>query len=186
MDEHSIWNCSLRWSKRSGFTKANLKGLSSNRIRVCAKGLDKSIYFVDENNVILKVKSPDQFEITGTTDLTKESKWALWSRESNNDFTYLKPEKADYKQLVDSLKFDLRSEFLKSYALSEKKGYLFYLDLHHNVRLCYYDGKEYIYEIQSDSFKAQNTFKLNNLVFNQISPTQAFIFQKAEQKQKYP
>ena len=39
------------------FTTDNLKGLTSNRIRVCATSLDGSIYFVDENNVIHKVKS---------------------------------------------------------------------------------------------------------------------------------
>lgn len=34
------------------FTTDNLKGLTSNRIRICAKGVDGAIYFVDENNII--------------------------------------------------------------------------------------------------------------------------------------
>gem|GEM_PF-2516857 len=169
------------------FTTDNLKGLSSNRIRICAKGLNKSIYFVDENNVILKVKSPNQFETIATADGINELGLPLYSRESNNDFAYLKfDKKTSYKQFVDSLKFDLTREFLKSYAISEKKGYLFYVDLRQKIRLCYYDGKNYMSEIQSGSFKTQNTFKLNNIVFSQISPTQAFLFQKAEQKQKIP
>lgn len=167
------------------FTTDNLKGLTSNRIRLCAKGIDRSIYFVDENNVILKVKSPNQFETIGTTEGIKESRLPLYSREGNNDFAYLKfDNKTSYKQLVDSLKFDLTREFLKSYAISEQKGYLFYIDLQQKVRLCYYDGKNYTSKIQSDSFKVQHTFKLNNLVFTQISSAKAILFQEAEQKQK--
>src|SRR3990170_5290149 len=55
------------------FTTDNLKGLTSNRIRLCAKGLDQRIYFVDENNMIIKVKSPNQFETVALADAIKES-----------------------------------------------------------------------------------------------------------------
>ncbi len=167
------------------FTTDNLKGLTSNRIRICAKGVDGSVYFVDENNVIVKVKSPNQFQIITTSDCIKDSRVPLYSSESNNDFTYLNfNRKTGYAQLADSLNFDLKREFLKSYAISEKEGYLFYVDLQQQVRLCYYDGKNYIFKIQSDSFKPQHTFKLNNLIFSQTGPAEAFLFQKAEQKQK--
>lgn len=167
------------------FTTTNLKGLTSNRIRICAKGLDKFIYFVDENNVILKVKSPNQFETIATTDDIKKSRLPLYSRESNNDFTYLKfDKKTGYTRLADSLKFDLTREFLKSYATSENEGYLFYVDLQQKVRLCYYDRKNYTSKIQSDSFKAQHTFKIDSLIFVQTSSAEALIFQKAGQKQK--
>ena len=106
------------------FNTDNLKGLTSNRIRVCAKGFDNSIYFVDENNVIIKVKSPNQFEITATIDDIKDSKLPLYSRECNNDFVIMRFNKIDgFKQLSDSLKLDLKKEILKSYFTGEKKGY---------------------------------------------------------------
>jgi ligand-binding sensor domain-containing protein len=50
------------------FTTDNLKGLTSNRIRVCARSFDGSIYFLDENHVIIKVKSPNEFETISTKD----------------------------------------------------------------------------------------------------------------------
>ncbi|HLL44670.1 MAG TPA: hypothetical protein VK369_16085, partial [Segetibacter sp.] len=169
------------------FTTDNLKGLTSNRIRICARSLDGSVYFVDENNIIVKVKSPNQFETISTTDFIKELGMPLYSRESNNDFTYVKFDRqASYDQFVDSLKFDLTRELLKSYAISEKEGYLFYADLQQKVRLCYYNGKNYTSKIQSDSFKTQHTFKLNNRVFVQTGLQEALLFNKAEQKENIP
>lgn len=166
------------------FTTDNLKGLTSNRIRICARGVDGSVYFVDENNIILKVKSPNQFETISTRDWIQELRLPLYSRESNNDFTYVKFDRqTSYNEFVDSLKFDLTREFLKSYAISEKEGYLFYADLQQKVRLCYYDGKNYTSKIQSVSFKTQHTFKLNNLVFVQTGLQEALLFKKGEQKE---
>lgn len=63
------------------FTTDNLKGLTSNRIRTCARGVDGSIYLVDENNVIVKVKSPNQFEAVSTSDYIKDLKLPLYCRE---------------------------------------------------------------------------------------------------------
>jgi len=68
------------------FTTDNLKGLTSNRIRVCAKSFDGSIYFVDENFMIVKVRSPNQFETISSQDCLKELRINLYARESNNDF----------------------------------------------------------------------------------------------------
>ena len=165
------------------FNTDNLKGLTSNRIRICAQGFDKSIYFVDENNVIVKVKSPNQFETITTTDEIKESTLPLYARECNNDIGFLQfDRKVGFKQLADSLKFDLQREFLKSYVTGEKKGYFFYEDIESRVRLSYYDGGNYTTEIQNYSFKAQHTFKLNNLIFNQTSSSEAFLFRKTDQK----
>lgn len=165
------------------FNTENLKGLTSNRIRICAKGFDKSIYFIDENNVIVKVKSPNQFETTSTIDGIKESELPLYSSQCNNDIGFLQfDKKAGFNQLIDSLKFDLNREFLKSYTTGERKGYFFYEDIHGKVRVCYYDGENYTTAIQNDSFKAQHTFKLDNLVFNQTSVSEAQLFLKAKQK----
>lgn len=165
------------------FTTDNLKGLTSNRIRICAKGFDKSIYFVDEKNVIIKVISPNQFETMKTVDCIKKSKVPLYARECNNDFGYLQfNKKTSFRQLADSLKFDLTREFLKVYVISEKKGYFFYEDTKGNVKLCYYDAENFRIELQNDSFKAQHTFKLNNLIFNQTSSSEAQLFLKGEQK----
>ncbi|MEJ7740307.1 MAG: ATP-binding protein [Chitinophagaceae bacterium] len=167
------------------FTTSNLKGLTSNRIRLCAKGLDNAVYFVDENNVIVKVKSPNRFETRTTADCIKEWRLPLYSRESNNEFAYLNFDKrTGYKQLVDSLKNALTREFLKVYPTGEKEGYLFYVDQEQKVRLCYYNGKNYHLQVQSDSFKAQHTFKLNNFVFSQTGPSEAWLFQKRGKEQK--
>src|SRR4051812_6044704 len=85
------------------FTTDNLKGLTSNRIRICAKSLDGSIYFVDENNIIVKVKSHNQFETISTRDCIRKLSLPLYSRESNNDFTYLKFDgQTLYKEFIDS------------------------------------------------------------------------------------
>jgi signal transduction histidine kinase len=165
------------------FTTNNLQGLTSNRIRLCAKGLDNAVYFVDENNVVVKVKSPNQFETIATANCIKEFKIPLYSRECNNDYSYLSfDKKVPYKVFVDSLKFDLTREFLKSYAVGKSEGYLFYWDLQQKLRLCYYDGKNYTSEIQSNQFKAQHTFKLNNFVFCQASSLKAILLDKTKQK----
>lgn len=165
------------------FTTDNLKGLTSNRIRICAKSLDGSVYFVDENNVIVKVKSHNQFETISTKECIQKLSLPLYSRESNNDFIYLKfDSQIKYQNFIDSLKFNLTREFLKSYATGENEGYLFYVDLQQKIRLCYYNAKNYKSEIQSNSFKTQHTFKLNNLVFVQTGLKQALLLGKAEQK----
>jgi signal transduction histidine kinase len=167
------------------FTTDNLKGLTSNRIRVCAKSLDNAVYFVDENNVIIKVTSPNQFETITTADCIEAGRLPLYSRESNNDFAFLNfNKKAGFQQLVDSLKFDLTREFLKWYATGEKEGYLFYVDRQQNVSLCYYNGTSFTVQGQSDSFNTQHSFKLNNLVFNQTNPAEARLFGKARTQQK--
>ncbi|MEO6819857.1 MAG: ATP-binding protein [Ginsengibacter sp.] len=167
------------------FTTDNLKGLTSNRIRVCSKGYDNSIYFVDENNVIIKVKSPNEFEITATADDINNSKLPLYSPECNSDFGIMHfDKKAGFKKLSDSLKLDLKKEILKSYFTGEKKGYFFYEDINDDIRLCYYDGENYTTKIQANNFKSQHTFKLNNLIFHQTSPTVAIQFEKATQENK--
>ncbi len=169
------------------FTTDNLDGLTSNRIRICARGVDGSVYFVDENNIIVKVKSPNQFETISTRDCIRRLRLPLYSRENNNDFTYVKFDRqSNYNELVDSMKFDLTREFFKSYAISEKEGYLFYVDLQQKIRLCYYNGKNYSSEIQSDSFKTQHTFKLDNRVFVQTGLQKALLFNKTKQKENIP
>ena len=167
------------------FTTDNLKGLTSNRIRVCAKGPENTVYFVDENNVIVKVTSPNGFETATTADYIKESKLPLYSRESNSDFAFLNFDKiAGYGHLVDSLKFDLTRDFLKAYATGKNEGYLFYVDRQQKVRLCYYNGKNHSLQVQSDSFKVQHTFELNNLIFSQTGPAEAWLFKKVGKAQK--
>ncbi|MEO5893538.1 MAG: ATP-binding protein [Ferruginibacter sp.] len=169
------------------FTTDNLKGLTSNRIRTCATSWDGSIYLVDEANIIVKVKSPNQFETMSPQDCFRELKLPLYSRESNNDFAYLEFDtQSSYNEFVDSMKFDLTREFFKSYVTGEKKGYLFYADLQQRVRLCYYNGNNYTSTIQSDSFKAQHTFKLANRVFIQTGLRQAILFDKEGQQQQVP
>ncbi len=164
------------------FTTENLQGLTSNRIRLCAKGPDKSIYFVDENNVIVRVKSPNQFETVTLSDALKESK-PLYTTESNNDFAFLQFDtKAGYKQLASSLQLDPNRELLKSYAITENEGYIFYLDLQQKIRICYYNGRNYASSIQSDSFRPRHTFKLNNRIFSQLSSTQAQLLKEEDQK----
>ncbi|MEO6000573.1 MAG: hypothetical protein ABIN89_27240, partial [Chitinophagaceae bacterium] len=169
------------------FTTDNLKGLTSNRIRICAKSSDGSIYFVDENNIIVKVTSPNQFETISTGDCIRELRLPLYSRECNNDFTYVKFDRqSSYNKFVDLMKFDLTREFLKSYATGEKEGYLFYADLQHKVRLCYYNKNNFTSTIQSDSFKTQHTFKLGNLVFAQTGLQEALQFDRAERMENIP
>jgi signal transduction histidine kinase len=167
------------------FTTDNLKGLTSNRIRICAKSSDGSIYFVDENNVIVKVTSPNQFETISTSDCIRELRLPLYSTQWNNDFTYVKfDSQSSYNEFVDSMKFDLTREFFKSYATGEKEGYLFYADLQQRVRLCYYNSKNYTSRIQGDSINTQHTFKLGNLVFAQTGLQRALRFDKAEKMEK--
>lgn len=89
----------------------------------------------------------------------------------------------NYDKFVDSMRFDLTREFLKSYAVSEREGYLFYADLKQKVRLCYYSGKNYRSQILSDSFKTQHTFQLDNFVFVQKRLRKALLFDKGEQKE---
>lgn len=165
------------------FTTNNLKGLTSNRIRVCARSFDGSIYFVDENHVIIKVKSPNEFETISTKDCLAAGRLPLYSQESNNDFNYMKLDsESSFYKFFDSIKIDLQIEFFKAYTTGEEKGYLFFLDLHRKVRLCYYNGKKYTFSILSDSFKTQHTFKLNNVVYVQTGLHKALHFDKAEQK----
>lgn len=167
------------------FNTDNLKGLTSNRIRVCAKGFDNSIYFVDENNVIIKVTSPNKFEIKATVDDINNSKLPLYSPDCNNDFGIMYfDKKAGFKQLADSLKLDLKKEILKSYFTGEKKGYFIYEDIKDQIRLCYYEGENYKTKILEDSFRSQHTFKLDNHIFHQTSPSEAVKFENTFQEYK--
>jgi signal transduction histidine kinase len=168
------------------FTTDNLKGLRSNRIRLCAKGLDQRIYFVDEYNVIVKVISPNEFETVALSDAIKESK-PLYNSHSNNDFAFLPFAKnSGYEQLANSLELYPGEEPLKSYAISEKEGYFFYLDLQRKTRICFYRGTTFTSSIQSDSFQPKHTFKLNNRVFVQLSSTEAQLLKEADQKVTIP
>src|SRR3712207_7648862 len=62
---------------------------------------------------------------------------------------------------------------------------LFRSDRQQKVRLCYYHEANYTLQVQSDSFKAQHTFKLNNLVFSQTGLAEAWLFQKAVRSEEH-
>ncbi|MEJ7677701.1 MAG: hypothetical protein WKG06_07510 [Segetibacter sp.] len=185
MDEFTIWHCSLRWCRDTVFTTENLKGLTSNRIRVCAKGSDNSIYFVDENHTLIKVRSPNELEVIPNKNIITPSGLALYSSENNNDFTFLPVDKKiGYKRFIDSLKFDMGREILKLYVTGANNGYFFYFDQEGKVRVCNYEGTHYTAKKVSDSFMLQHTFKLNNLVFRQNGLSEAYFFQNTEERQK--
>jgi hypothetical protein len=188
-DEHGfLWMSSqygiVRFDgeKARVFTTNNVRALTSNRIRLCAKGRDGSIYFVDENYAVLKVRSPNRFErIKNTEEASDTGPLPIYASGSINDFAFLPLLKNwSYEKFKNFLQFHSRREFLKSYATGDGTGYLFYMDWKQNIQLLYYDAQQYKLALQKKDFKVQHTFKLDNHVISQTGATKAAFFMRGE------
>ncbi|MEO6549194.1 MAG: ATP-binding protein [Ferruginibacter sp.] len=166
------------------FTTSNLKGLTSNRLRLCVKGPDKSIWFVDENNTFIKVKSHNQFEILSQNEAVKKRGLAFYTSEGSNDINYLKPGNMSYQDLITFLNYDPTKEALKSFTTGIKSGYIFYIDQRQQTKLLYYENDQYSLKSPPGSFNAQHSFKLGNLIAAQISFSEAIVFNQNQTQKK--
>lgn len=166
------------------FTTSNLKGLTSNRIRLCVKGPDKAIWFVDENNTVIKVKSPDQFETLPQKEAIKKWGLAFYASEGNNDINYLKPGNMSYGRLIDFLNYDPTKEALKSFTTGIKRGFIFFVNQRQQTKILYYENDYYLLKSPPGSFNAQHSFKIGNLIATQLSFSDAVIFNRDQTQKK--
>lgn len=167
------------------FTTDNTKGLTSNRIRLCAMDDKRDVYFLDENLNVLKVNSPNGFKVKTDEELNRASTYVVWSTSSGSDITLLNfKSRPAYQQFVKLLGIDQKKEMLKCYATGPMQGYFFYADTSNKTRLCYYNGNSYSTELLDSSFHAGNTFALGNQVYQQTSASSAVVFEGVNQTKR--
>ncbi|RYE54753.1 MAG: hypothetical protein EOP48_11620, partial [Sphingobacteriales bacterium] len=170
--------------KFKAFTTSNVPGLHSNRIRLCVKGPDKSIWFLDENNTVIKIRSNNQFQVVTEKEAIKTWGLGFYVTEGNNDISYLKPGKMSNEKLISILNYDKTKEALKSFTTGINQGYIFYLNPQQQTQILYYDNDQYLVSTPPKLFSAKHSFKIDNQVASQVSASEALLFNKNKAPRK--